>query len=130
MVDGLKSGIMDVMAKTPEIKLEYQRKRSKTSEYKEWRKQWSKTRRDETYTWLRQLKEKPCVDCGNSFPHYVMQFDHIDPSSKKFALATIGSGTRSRLALENEVAKCELVCANCHAVRTWERDHMGNGRYA
>jgi hypothetical protein len=41
--------------------------------------------------WLDSLKVEPCADCGRSFPPYVMQFDHV---------------------------RCDLVCANCHAIRT------------
>ena len=57
-----------------------------------------------------------CVDCGESYPDYVMQFDHRNPKEKEFG---IGSG--NTIALEKircEAEKCDLVCANCHAERT------------
>jgi hypothetical protein len=65
------------------------------------------------------LKNGPCTDCGGTFPPYVMQWDHRDSSQKEF---TIGQTTT--LAWERylaEIAKCDLVCANCHAIRTHER---------
>lgn len=66
---------------------------------------------------IRALKSKPCTDCGGSFPDYVMQFDHRDPSTK---LKSIGNLTSAGLTPKvlAEIAKCDLVCANCHAVRT------------
>ena len=68
---------------------------------------------------INKLKEVPCVDCKNQFPHYVMQFDHI----KNNKVASVSKLVRERglkYAIA-EVAKCEVVCANCHAIRTWNR---------
>lgn len=68
------------------------------------------------------LKAKPCMDCGRSYPPYVMDFDHRDAATKKF---TIAAGTAVlRLGLEKileEIQKCDLVCANCHRIRTHAR---------
>jgi len=61
---------------------------------------------------------KPCKDCNQIYPHYVMDFDHL--SDKKYGIAkTIGSKSIETLMLE--IAKCELVCSNCHRIRTWDR---------
>lgn len=66
---------------------------------------------------VRALKEsKPCFDCGLWYPYYVMQFDHVR-GEKKFAIAKIHNSV-GRKRLEEELDKCDLVCANCHAVRT------------
>lgn len=70
---------------------------------------------------IRDLKESlPCVDCGNFYPYYVMQFDHVggDKVANVSQLLHRGHGRKSVMA---EIAKCELVCANCHAKRTWQR---------
>ncbi len=59
----------------------------------------------------------PCKDCGRIFHPVVMDFDHIG-TDKKFNISR-GVGTwRSIIA---EMAKCELVCANCHRMRTFNR---------
>jgi hypothetical protein len=63
---------------------------------------------------LRKLKSVPCADCGILFPSYVMQFDHLE--DKKFTLSK--SPTRKWEKVLEEIAKCEIVCANCHAIRT------------
>jgi hypothetical protein len=59
----------------------------------------------------------PCADCGDTFPPHVMHWDHL-PGYQK--LDEIGSmvGSRRREAILAELKKCELVCANCHVMRT------------
>lgn len=64
-------------------------------------------------------KDKPCADCGIKYPPYVMQFDHLDPQVKNFTIGS-GSSLRTERILE-EISKCEVVCANCHAERTYQR---------
>lgn len=64
-----------------------------------------------------------CTDCGFSgadFP-YVLDFDHKDRASEKEF--SIGSWSRKVLSIDaiaKEIAKCELVCANCHRIRTFK----------
>ena len=70
---------------------------------------------------VRLLKAKPCSDCGGTFPHYVMHFDHRDATTKVKAIATLIRNTVAWSRVEAEIAKCDLVCANCHSVRTWMR---------
>jgi hypothetical protein len=66
-----------------------------------------------------QLK-KGCADCGYNKHPAAMEFDHM-PGTKK--LFNIGEeiGNRSVESLWKEIAKCEVVCANCHAIRTATR---------
>jgi hypothetical protein len=78
-----------------------------------------KKRQAATLQWLRELRRRPCADCGESFPPYVMDFDHRDPSKKLFAITTGSSYLRSREKLIAEIEKCDIVCANCHALRTY-----------
>ena len=73
--------------------------------------------------YYRNLKERPCVDCGGQYPHYVMQFDHRDPSTKAANVSTLANGPIAELA--REAAKCDLVCANCHAERTHQQGKAG-----
>lgn len=66
-----------------------------------------------------QIKlESGCVDCGYAEHPHALEFDHVR-GEKKFA---IGSGhCRGAEALMAEIEKCEVVCANCHRVRTHNR---------
>lgn len=63
---------------------------------------------------------KPCVDCHEIFPHYILDFDHLPGFEKKFNVSN-ASNASSLQAIQDEVKKCELVCANCHRHRTFMR---------
>ena len=67
-----------------------------------------------------ELKSGPCLDCGLRFHHAAMDFDHVR-GVKINDVATLVSNGRSGIL--EEIAKCELVCANCHRVRTYRRLH-------
>jgi len=62
------------------------------------------------------LKARPCHDCGGTFPPCCMDFDHRNPSTKK-GLVSRMFRRRMSLLLE-EIQKCDVVCANCHRIRT------------
>lgn len=57
-----------------------------------------------------------CLDCGISYPPYIMQFDHRNPEEKTFNLSS--GGTIAYQTQLEESLKCDLVCANCHFERT------------
>ncbi len=67
---------------------------------------------------LARAKNAPCADCGQFFPACVMDFDHRDPAQKVGHVGRM-KFTASPEELEAEIAKCDLVCANCHRIRTW-----------
>jgi DNA-binding CsgD family transcriptional regulator len=70
---------------------------------------------------LRELKESiGCVDCKEMYPHYVLEFDHLPQYEKLGIVTTIARRHSWEKALE-EVKKCDIVCANCHNIRTWNR---------
>lgn len=64
-------------------------------------------------------KARPCADCGVEYPTYVMQFDHTGDEKT----ANIGDmvGRAGVAALLAEIGRCDVVCANCHAIRTHDR---------
>lgn len=67
---------------------------------------------------IRSLKSQPCQDCSVQYPYYVMQFDHRIPSLKSFTISNDIDRYSLSCILE-EITKCDVVCANCHAERTW-----------
>lgn len=67
------------------------------------------------------LKKGPCSDCGDEFNPWQMQFDHV--RGKKIDSVSNLVRHNRRKAVFLEIAKCELVCANCHADRTHNRLH-------
>lgn len=78
----------------------------------------NKKREQELKNWISKLKDKPCVDCGKSYPPYVMHFDHL--KDKEFNVSQ-GYRLKGHKAVLLEIEKCDLVCANCHAERTHRR---------
>lgn len=62
----------------------------------------------------------PCMDCGVQYPPYVMDFDHRPGETKKYNVSHTAQFS-SMVALLEEVEKCDIVCANCHRIRTWHR---------
>lgn len=68
---------------------------------------------------LNELRDVPCEDCRTRFPPCVMQFDHRDPSTKNYEVTRIIA--RARSVILAEVAKCDIVCVNCHRKRTYQR---------
>lgn len=65
---------------------------------------------------VRDSKSRPCMDCGETFPFYVMDLHHRDG---KEGTVDYFVKFRSRFRLLEEIAKCDVVCANCHRIRTW-----------
>jgi formate-dependent nitrite reductase cytochrome c552 subunit len=63
----------------------------------------------------------PCADCGGCFAPEAVDFDHVN-GEKRFNIGGVASGRGVSLeTLQSELMKCELVCANCHRVRTRRR---------
>jgi hypothetical protein len=108
----------------PKKKLEYQRRwwRNNREKHYEWVRRWKKRENIWRQTLLRRLKRRPCADCGGTFHIAAMQFDHVR-GEKLFNIADSGPGKRcySRKLLFSELRKCEIVCSNCHAIRTFQR---------
>jgi hypothetical protein len=63
----------------------------------------------------------PCPDCKITHPYWRMHFDHLPQYEKRMEIASMVRLGFSWSNIEAEIAKCELVCANCHADRTYER---------
>jgi hypothetical protein len=68
---------------------------------------------------IEAAKSRPCADCGVRYPPYVMDFDHVR-GTKLWAIGE-KKGAVSTAALLAEIAKCEVVCANWHRIRTYRR---------
>lgn len=73
---------------------------------------------DKRLEWFNSLKNKPCADCGKEYPPCVMEFHHLDPKLKSFGLGQ-GRFRHSREDILEEIAKCILLCANCHRLREY-----------
>jgi hypothetical protein len=62
---------------------------------------------------IAEAKDQGCLLCGES-AHITLDFHHVDPDSKHF---TISQGFHKNISVANveaEIAKCVVLCANCH----------------
>lgn len=76
----------------------------------------NKRHRKEMRKFIVELKcGRPCGDCKQKFPHYVMDFHHRDRATKKFGISCGTSQTKEVILAE--VSKCDLLCSNCHRER-------------
>lgn len=72
------------------------------------------------------LKAEPCHDCCQRFDACCMDFDHRPGTKKKYNIGSMFAAHYARTEIEMELVKCDLVCANCHRIRTKNR-RLGSG---
>jgi hypothetical protein len=86
----------------------------------------ARKRRKENWRKIVEYKDNiPCADCKIRHPWYVNEFDHL-PGTKvdrKHEIASLLQRGWSWNNVLKEISKCELVCANCHKIRTFKRSH-------
>lgn len=66
------------------------------------------------------LLAHPCIDCGEKDIR-LLEFDHVH-GKKKTTISRLLTQNQSWLIIEAEITKCEVRCANCHRLKTFERD--------
>lgn len=70
--------------------------------------------------YINEKKNVPCLDCHESYPSYVMDFDHKD-KNKEMSIGTTIAQSWSLQRVIKEMEKCDIVCSNCHRERTHKR---------
>jgi len=81
---------------------------------------WQARRRAELRAWIAGVKATLCCErCGESAPE-CLHFHHRDPGAKELDIsrAIVNGWARERIVAE--LAKCEVLCANCHLKHHWE----------
>lgn len=79
--------------------------------------------RKEFRAWMLTLKAgKPCTDCLETFHPAAMHWHHRPGEHKIGSVANLALKLNRQLILD-EIAKCDLICANCHAVHTFGADY-------
>jgi len=117
--------------KNPERFRAYGRKRYPHRKHKilAYNKAWREENKQKVYESERKLRSKvdalktmnPCKDCGNKFPAECMDYDHTDPTMKSSGISILVDRNTVWRTILDEIAKCDLVCANCHRIRTKQR---------
>jgi len=90
---------------------------------RKFRMHWARTKKRFLRSVLWSAKRRPCIDCNLAYPPYVMDFDHVKGKKSGGVSAMTGSASKKRIL--KEIAKCEVVCANCHRKRTYARKQWG-----
>lgn len=74
--------------------------------------------------YIREIKSNnKCVDCQSFYPYECMTFDHVPERGKKlFNIAHALKKNTSLEQLNEEIKKCDLLCFNCHNLRTYCRN--------
>jgi hypothetical protein len=71
---------------------------------------------------VNEMKAKPCADCGEVYPVYCMEFDHLGNVPKEGTIAKMVSECKPLEKIKAEIDKSEAVCLNCHRIRTKNRN--------
>lgn len=77
-----------------------------------------KVRRARRMHWINKYKVmKGCQTCGYSLHPVALDFDHVDPATKRFNIShrTDRATLKSLVA---EIRRCVILCANCHRIKT------------
>ena len=69
---------------------------------------------------INAAKAQPCWDCGVQYSYYVMDLDHAR-GEKVCQVSLMVSMGFSVGEIADEIGKCDVVCANCHRERTYQR---------
>ena len=91
----------------PRTKMDPGEKRRRFQEYQ-------KRRHAERRAMAIELLGGECANCGSN---ETLEFDHIDPATKVYTVATMFASRRWEL-IERELQKCQLLCRPCHLSKT------------
>jgi hypothetical protein len=101
--------------KDPQAKKAYQRQHYLKNKEKIAARYW------ETREKLNQLKlATGCARCGFNAHPAALDYNHIDPATKSFSVTNVDRGWER---VQEEIAKCELLCANCHRIHSHDNNH-------
>jgi hypothetical protein len=84
------------------------------------KREWQQRRRAEMRRWWNELKAtKQCDACGENAPE-CLHFHHGDPAEKELDISNAASQGMAKRRILAEVAKCRVLCANCHLKHHWD----------
>jgi hypothetical protein len=78
----------------------------------------------------RWKRRKGCVDCRYKENYDALELDHLPGKKGAYTVASLMYASWKRIKEEIAkcevvwIAKCEVVCANCHAIRTRQREKI------
>lgn len=102
--------------------------------HKEYNKSWYQAHKEEVIEkrkrqqrkikeWYVEYKKTLCcMVCGENHPA-CLQFHHREKEGKSFTIADMAMRPSGKKRLINEIAKCDVLCVNCHAKSHWRETH-------
>lgn len=104
---------------------------------KEYQKKWyqknkeahdlrTKKKRKEIDNWFKELKST--LKCSNCAENHIacLEFHHKDKDTKIYNVSGMGRRYASKQLILDEIAKCEVLCANCHRKLHYRENHIDN----
>lgn len=73
---------------------------------------------------VNKIKDVPCTICNTKYPPLCMDFDHLPQYEKKRDISHLVLKAASLERLREEIAKCQIICANCHRLTSFFRDYL------
>ncbi len=108
--------------KNKEKQLEYQRKHYKNN--KEYYASRNKIKREKISNWIKEYKKKICCcRCGQNHPA-TLHFHHLNPEDKRYDISLMKNSYCSIKTIQDEIKKCIVLCANCHAIEHWPDNNI------
>jgi len=93
---------------------------------KEKTRQRTRDKRNKIIKYVQEFKSgKICADCKEDYPYWMLEFDHL--GDKSFTIGQFRAHTTDLEVIKAEIAKCDIVCANCHKNRTHLRLLVSGG---
>lgn len=81
-----------------------------------WKQRQQTDRRHKIYAELTEYKKTLCCSQCGFADHRALDFHHLDPNEKEFAIANFISRGASSARIKKEIQKCIVLCANCHRI--------------
>jgi hypothetical protein len=116
-IKGIKRQSRCYVCRSKERSQRYEKNKEKELEYK-YERQDRKREEARKYVWD-YLSNQKCIDCGEYDP-LVLTFDHVRGTKKMNVSQMVNQGY-SFQAIQDEMNKCEVVCASCHLRREKKR---------
>jgi len=69
------------------------------------------------------IKDTVCSECGEKFPPYVMELDHVDPSKKTDSISKMITKEKPLEKILDELGQTRVICTNCHRIHTYNQRH-------
>ncbi len=76
----------------------------------------------EIQQWLNDYRRQLTCPCGENHPGCLV-FHHIDPNTKELPVSQVAQRGWGRDRIMREIAKCQILCANCHSKLHWNERH-------